>query len=101
MNKLILWKSASDFAAANIETTNQVDLAQAEVTAFKAQSLDPADFALWSQFTAQLRQQYLQLVKQPTPSSLIAAQAAGKTPAPVSNATAVAASEPVPAATNA
>ena len=87
MNKLTLWKSASDFAFASVGITDAVELAQAEIAAFKAQGFNSLDFQLWSQFASQLRGQYQQLAKQLTPSAQAALQA--QAAAPVSNAAAV------------
>ena len=76
MKRLALFKSASDFAYSNIEVTDQVELAQSEVTAFKSLNINSADFGLWKQYAAQCRQQFQQLAQQLAPSA-VPAQPAG------------------------
>jgi hypothetical protein len=75
MKKLTLWKSASDFAFANVGVTNAVTLQQDGTAAFIAGGFDQADLATWNQIASQQRQQFISLQKQKLPSEIAAANA--------------------------
>ncbi|MDE2099881.1 MAG: hypothetical protein KGL39_21690 [Patescibacteria group bacterium] len=74
MKRLELFKSASDFAFANIEVNDpaQIDIAGAQ--AFQAAKFDSKDYNLWKQYATQCRNQFLALAQQPVPSSIGSAQ---------------------------
>lgn len=81
MKRLQLFKSASDFAYANVGTTNAITLQEAALAAFVAAGFDQADLDYFLATARQQRQVYLQLNAQPAPSAAIAAKAATAQPA--------------------
>lgn len=70
MKKLALWKSANDFAFANIGETNAVTLQASATKAFIDGGFDPLDLDLWNGIAKQQRQQFLQWQKQKLPSEV-------------------------------
>ncbi len=69
MNRLTIFRSAEDVAFSTLQTTDPVELAQAQLNAFKDAKLDSRDFAAWQQYVTQSRSMFLGLNKQPAPST--------------------------------
>jgi hypothetical protein len=66
--KADIYLSAVTFAAGSVSTTDAVELATAEIAAFKAVGFDSADLQQFQQFSAQARQQLKYLSAQPAAS---------------------------------
>jgi hypothetical protein len=91
MKRLQLFKSASDFAYASLETSDPAALDIAAATEFQNQKLDAADYPYWKGCVSQARAQFLALAQQPA-SSAQAIQLAA--PKPASAATPASAAAP-------
>ena len=78
MKKLNLIKQASDFAFANIGTTDKLKLAEASLAAFAAGGNDSADLDIWTNEVTQALRQWQQIGNQKLPSEMV------PTPAPTS-----------------
>ena len=76
MKKLVLLKAASDFAFANIGTTDKLKLAEASLAAFSAGVFDSADLDVWQSSVSSSLRTWQMVQNQKLPSEVIASQPA-------------------------
>ena len=80
MKRLTIFKNASDFAFASLETEDSLQLDIDSAAAFKAANLPSEDYTYWKQCFQQCRQQFSMLNQQPSPSEQLKARAAAQQP---------------------